>query len=80
MPEVYWTIASACVRLRNRSLALEALQSAVRIGCRDAAWLERDPEFESLRTTGAFQHLVNEIHRWPGIQFEQDEACQMGSG
>jgi len=58
MPEVYWTIAAAWTRLGEREQALAALQSAVRTGWRDTAWIERDPEFALLRSSQAFQSLL----------------------
>jgi DNA-binding winged helix-turn-helix (wHTH) protein len=59
--EVYWTIASAWMRLGDDSRALEALVSAVRTGARDPAWLQCDPEFASIRGVPAFGRLVDAV-------------------
>jgi hypothetical protein len=70
MAEVYWTIASAWARLGTLGPALEALESAVRTGWRDAAWMENDPEFERLRGGAAFRRLVGSVRRWPRVDFD----------
>jgi tetratricopeptide (TPR) repeat protein len=67
MAEVYWTIATASMRLGHPEKVLEALESAVRMGWRDASWLESDPEFQSMREINAFQRLIQNIRAWPGI-------------
>ena len=74
--ELYWTIATAWARLGNGGLALEALQSAVRTGCRDATWMERDPEFEILRDTAGYRRLVEDVRAWPGVRFEEHQASE----
>lgn len=75
MAELYWTIATAWARLGHSARALDALQCAVRTGWRDAAWMDLDPELESLRNSAPFQCLVDEVRQWPGVQFdEQAEA------
>jgi hypothetical protein len=74
MSELYWTVATAWARLRDDTRALEALQSAVRTGWRDAAWMERDPEFEALRGSDSFQRLVKGVREWPRVRFEECEA------
>ncbi|HTS65478.1 MAG TPA: winged helix-turn-helix domain-containing protein [Candidatus Acidoferrales bacterium] len=70
MPEVYWTIATAWCRLGDAQRTVEALKSALRTGWRDAAWLERDPEFEAIWNTGEFQGLGHYVHKWPSVRFE----------
>lgn len=71
MAELYWTVATAWARLGHSARALEALQSAVRTGWRDAAWMRLDSEFESVRNSAGFQSLVEEVCRWPGVQFDE---------
>jgi tetratricopeptide (TPR) repeat protein len=77
MCESYWTVATAWARLGNGARALEALQSAIRTGLRDAGWMERDPEFEVLRDSATFQRLLKDVRRWPGVQFDELEALQV---
>jgi hypothetical protein len=69
MPELYWAIAAAWARLENAGSALYTLQSAVRTGWRDAAWMERDPEFAAVRDSARFQALLDSIRRWPTVRF-----------
>jgi tetratricopeptide (TPR) repeat protein len=71
MGELYWTIGSAAARLGQSTRALDALRNAIRTGWRDAAWLDVDPEFESLRQTDPFRRLTDEVRRWPGVKFDK---------
>lgn len=77
--DLYWTVAAAWARLGKAGPALEALQSAVRTGCRDAAWLEMDPEFGILRNTAGYRRLVESARDWPGVRFEEHPASESAS-
>jgi hypothetical protein len=77
MPEVYWTLATAWARLGDAGRTMEALESAVRTGWRDAAWMERDPEFGALRDDPAFRRLVDRLRVWPCVRFEDE--CGLGT-
>ena len=70
MSEVYWTLATALARLGNRGRALEMLKSAVRTGWRDATWMERDPEFGSLRDDPVFRRLLTDMRAWSPVHFD----------
>lgn len=80
MGELYWTIGSASARLEQRTWALDALRNAIRTGWRDAAWLDVDPEFESLRHTDAFRQLTDEVRRWPGVRFDKWSISESRAG
>ena len=75
MPEVYWTIATAWSRIGDSERVLAALRSAIRTGWRDAAWLERDPEFAAFRNLSGFRQLLEEVRHWRSvIEFEEATA------
>jgi tetratricopeptide (TPR) repeat protein len=80
MSEVYWTLATAWARLGDRGRGLEMLTSAVRTGWRDATWMERDPEFASLRDDPAFRRLVGGILAWSRVQFDDRDGLRPVAG
>ena len=67
--ELYWSLATASVRLGDRRRALDMLARAVNAGCLDGLWLEDDPELESLHEEPRFRLLADQIRRAPKIRF-----------
>jgi tetratricopeptide (TPR) repeat protein len=67
-------LALAHVRSGDPVAALDALTEAVRIGWRDARWLDQDPELAPIRDHAPhatrFRGLVDELEALPAVRFE----------
>ena len=75
LAELYWSMAVGCARLGDAARTLEMMQSAVRSGWRDAAWMERDPELRMVREGVEFRRLVEEVRLAPRVLFQQGSAA-----
>ena len=67
--ELYWSLAVASVRLRNRQRALEMLEKSVSAGWMDRPWLENDPELCTLHAEPGFRALADRIERTRNVRF-----------
>ena len=70
LSELYWSMATACMRLGEREQAVLMLQKAVVFGWRDAHWLDADPEFAGLRGHTLFSSLREVPRLADQVQFE----------
>jgi serine/threonine-protein kinase len=73
LPELYHAVAVAYMRSENHDEALNMLVRAAQTGWRDAAWLERDPEFRPLIGDTRFSELVQRIAESPPLSFESPD-------
>ena len=60
-PYVWYNRAAAYARKGDRKKALADLRQAVEKGWKDAAALEKDPDFEALRQDAAFREIVKAL-------------------
>jgi hypothetical protein len=61
--QVDYTLACAHARDGKKKAAIEALQGAVKKGFTDAAAIETDPDFASLRGEEAFRKIVDGLRK-----------------
>ncbi len=75
----HWARAVVAALRGQNDAALDQLQDLVRSGRRVGwwIWLERDPTFESLRTSPRFQAVAADMHSW--LQIQQQLLAQMRS-
>jgi tetratricopeptide (TPR) repeat protein len=66
-------MAVAYVRLNNSDAAVGVLAKAVAKGCRDAAWMESDPELKELVESGRISSLIEKMRQFPALQFRSGE-------
>ena len=67
--ELYWSIAVAALRVGESHQALDLLKRAADFGWCDAAWLETDAEFITIRECESFRDIVGLVRRRPKIAF-----------
>jgi arylsulfatase A-like enzyme len=58
--EVAYDLACAYSRQEKKELALEELRRSIRLGFRDAAHIQADPDLEPVRTEPSFERLMEE--------------------
>ena len=69
LPDLYHAVAVAHVRTQNTKGALDALEWAVRTGWHDASWLGQDSELRPLHQEPRFLDLLQQLRRFPKIEF-----------
>ena len=62
-PRVFYSLASAYSLNKEKRKAIEALKRAVERGFNDAAEIERNKEFDTLRQEAEFKRIVEELKK-----------------
>ncbi len=57
-PEVHYNLACSYALVGEKKKAIETLRKAVILGYRDYAYMEQDPDLESLRDDEEFKEIV----------------------
>ena len=70
MPDdLYHAMAVAYLHMGNADGAAALLAKAVEKGCRDAEWMESDPELSVLLDSGQIRPLLKQIRQFAPLQF-----------
>jgi predicted esterase len=65
---VWYDLGAASARAGKREDALDALETAVERGFRDAAHLSADDDYASVRGEKRFQEIVLQLQNWPPVR------------
>ena len=57
-PLMLYNAACCYARMRENSLAVDALKNSVASGLEDYEWIKRDPDFDAIRNDPGYQELM----------------------